>query len=138
MLINRLNYFTAFSELSQTNIFHKKMVEISCLDKKWFSPAIKQIHRRMCREFFKNRRSPKYKKLKFKFKKMKRKSIKEFYSTFVSDLKICNPGKWYAMAKKIGAVDQMTNGDIQVECLSCFNNKQCADKIAEHFASISN
>ena len=42
------------------------------------------------------------------------------------------------MAKKIGAVDQMTNGDIKVECLSQFTNKECADKIAEHFATISN
>ena len=69
---------------------------------------------------------------------MKRKSIKDFYSTFVSDLKVSNPGKWFTMAKKIGAVDLMTNGDIQVECLSNLTNKQCADKIAEHFSSISN
>ena len=69
---------------------------------------------------------------------MKRKSIKQFYSNFVSDLKISNPGKWYAMIKKIGGVDQMTNGEIQVECLSNYTNKECADKIAEHFASISN
>ena len=42
------------------------------------------------------------------------------------------------MAKRIGAVDQMSNGEIKVESLSDFNNKLCAEKIAKHFATISN
>ena len=42
------------------------------------------------------------------------------------------------MAKKIGAVDQMTGGDTQVESLFNYNNSECAQKIAQHFAAISN
>ena len=41
------------------------------------------------------------------------------------------------MAKRIGAVDQMHNGDVRVESLSNLTNKQSAQIIAEHFASIS-
>jgi hypothetical protein len=41
------------------------------------------------------------------------------------------------MVKKIGAVDKMSGGDIQVESLSNFDNAECANKIAEHFASVS-
>ena len=62
----------------------------------------------MQREFFRKRKSPKWKKLKAKFKKEKRKSIKQFYSEFVTDLKKSNPGKWFTMAKRIGALDQMS------------------------------
>ena len=69
---------------------------------------------------------------------MKRKAVKTFYSEFVSELKVSDPGKWYAMAKKIGAVDQMNEGEIKVESLSALSNLQCAEKIAEHFAAISN
>lgn len=69
---------------------------------------------------------------------MKRKSIKTFFSDFVSDLKTTNPGKWYSMAKKIGAVDQMSGGEVSVESLSDLTNKECADKIAQHFSAISN
>ena len=69
---------------------------------------------------------------------MKRKAIKSFYSEFVFNLKQSDPGRWYAMAKKIGAVDQMTGGDVNVQSLSGFNNNQSAQKIAEHFAHISN
>ena len=42
------------------------------------------------------------------------------------------------MAKKIGALDKMGRGDIQVESLQSFDNKQCAEKIAQHFSAISN
>ena len=42
------------------------------------------------------------------------------------------------MAKKIGAVEQMTDGEVKVESLSLFSNAECAQKIAEHFSSISN
>ena len=42
------------------------------------------------------------------------------------------------MAKKIGAVNKMSEGGIQVESLSEYNNLECAQKIAEHFSAISN
>ena len=130
--------FHYFLRSQRDKFFPEKMVKMSNLDKKWFSPQLKQIHMAMQREFYKHPRSEKYKRLKSKFKRLKRRSIKTFYSTFVSDLKTSNPGKWYTMAKKIGAIDQMSNGEIKVECLSNYNNKQCAEKIAKHFASISN
>ena len=42
------------------------------------------------------------------------------------------------LQKKIGAVDQMSGGDISVESLTGLSNLQAARRIAEHFASISN
>ena len=69
---------------------------------------------------------------------MKRKAVKSFNSVFVSDLKKTNPSKWNTMANKIGAVDQMSFGDIEVESLSDCNNQQSVQLIAEHFAAISN
>ena len=93
------------------------------------SPSLKQLHRKMQRELHINRKSNKYKKLKSKFKKMKRKAVKTFYSDFVNELKCSDPAKWYAMAKKIGAVDQMNEGEVKVECLSNLNNVQSAQKI---------
>ena len=102
------------------------------------SPSLKQLHRQMQREFFRHRKSDKYKKLKSKFKKMKRRAVKSFYSDFVLELKHSDPGKWYAMAKKIGAVDKMATGAIKVESLANLDNFECARKIAEHYAKVSN
>ena len=69
------------------------------------SPELKQLHRAKQREYYKHRKSKKYKKLQAKFKKLKRKTLKNFYSNFVSDLKMSDPGKWYSMAKQIGGID---------------------------------
>ena len=102
------------------------------------SPQLKQLHRAMQREFFKNRKSEKHGKLKAKFKKLKKKSIRSFYSDFVYNLKSTDPAKWYTMAKKIGAVSNCDGGDVKVESLSNLSNKESANKIAEHFAAISN
>ena len=102
--------------------FPEKTTKLSNLDRKWFSPELKQLHRKMQREFYHHRKSSKYKKLKSKFKKMKRKAVTIFYSVFVSDLKKTNPSKWHTMTKKIGAVDQMSFGDIEVESLSDCKN----------------
>ena len=133
----------------QANIFHnflrnkldlyfpEKEVKISSLDKKWFSPPLKILHRQMQRAFQQNRMGAKFRKLKVKFKKAKRRAIQNFYEKFVTDLKSTNPGKWYRMAKKIGAVDQMDESEIKVESLSGLTNIQAAQKIAEHFAAIS-
>ena len=104
--------------------FPEKSTNITNLDRKWMSPPLKQLHRRMSREFYLHRKSNKYKKMKSKFKKMKRKSIKSFYSEFVHELKLSDPGKWYAMAKRIGSVDQMNGGETKVESLSSLNNLQ--------------
>ena len=64
--------------------------------------------------------------------------MRSLYSSFVYDLKITDPGKWYAMAKKIGAVNDINGSDIKVESLSHLSNKECADVIAQHFSSVSN
>ena len=69
---------------------------------------------------------------------MKRAAIKAFYAEFVTELKSTNPSKWYSMAKKIGAIDQMSQGDVKVESLVNLDNLQAAKKIAEHFSAVSN
>ena len=130
-----------FHQFLRSNLdkhFPEKTVKISSLDKKWMTPTLKQLHRKMSREYYHKRKSAKFKKLKAKFKKIKRRTIKTFYSDFVSELKQTDPAKWYSMAKKIGAVDQMNGGEVMVESLSSLNNLQAAQKIAEHFAAISN
>ena len=81
--------------------FPVKTVKVSTLDKKWMNPNLKALHRQVQREFFKNRKREKWKKLKSKFKRSKRKAVKSFYSNFISDLKQTDPRKWYMMEKQI-------------------------------------
>ena len=94
--------------------------------------------RKRQRAFVRNRKSEKWRKLNRKFRKLKRKKIRSFYFKFVTELKKTNPGKWYKMAKQIGAVDQMNGGDLSVESLKGLTNEECAQSIAQYFASVSN
>ena len=115
----------------------EKTVMVSCLDKKWMSPALKNLLRKTKREFYKNRTSPKWRKLKKKFKKLKKKTVRNFYSNFVTELKTSNPAKWYSMAKRLGAEQSNSDGELKVECLQGIDNQKSAELVAEHFSKIS-
>ena len=95
--------------------FPVKTTTISSLDKKWMSPELKQMQRRIQREFFKRRKNKKWKKMKKKFKILRRKTIQKLYKNFVEDLKQTDPPKWYGMAKRIGAGKNMEHGDLIVD-----------------------
>ena len=117
--------------------FPEKTVMVSYLDKKWMTPQLKNLNRKIKREFYKNRKSPKWKKLKKKFKTLKRRTVQIFYSNFVSELKVGNPAKWYSMAKRLGAEQNNNGGELAVECLKGLNNHQAAEEVAEHFSKVS-
>ena len=101
------------------------------------TPQLKNLNRKLKRDFFLNRKSPKWKKLKKKFKKLKRRTVQSFYSNFVSELKVSHPSKCYSMAKRLGAEKSSSDGELKVECLKDLDNHQAAEQIAEYFSKIS-
>ena len=125
-LIQKLNHF-----------FPQKTMKISTLDKHYMTPELKQLQRKTQREFYKCRKSTKWRKLKKKFKKLKKTTARKFYDKFVNDLKLTNPSKWYEMAKKIGAVNNSNDKELKVESLTGLGDAECAERIAQHFASVS-
>ena len=132
---------TIFHDFLRSNLEHlfpEKSVKMSSLDQRWMSPELKNILRKMQREYFHNRKSQKYKKLKAKFKKLKRTSIKKFYNDFLTELKTASPGKWYQMARKLGTGSLTNDGEVMVESLTGLNNLDAAQKIGEHFSKILN
>jgi hypothetical protein len=89
-------------------------VIVSDLDKIWMTPYLKTLNRKIKREFHKNRKSNKLKRLKKKFKTLKRRTVKNFYSNFVSEMKVSNPAKWYSMAKRLGAEQHNNEGELSL------------------------
>ena len=117
--------------------FPERKVLVSYMDKKWITPQLKNLNRKIKREFYKNRKSNKWKKLKGKFKYLKRRRIKDFYTEFVKELKASDPAKWYTMAKRLGAEAYQNNGELKVECLKGLDDDQASEEIAHHFSKIS-
>ena len=93
--------------------------------------------RKIKREFYKKRKSQKWRKRKKKFKILKRKTVQNLYSNFVSELKKSNPAKWYSIAKRLGAEESHSDGVLVVECLKGLDDQDAAERVAEFFSQIS-
>ena len=85
--------FHTFLKTNLDKYLPEKVTQMSNIDRKWMSPQLKQLHRAMQREFYNQRRSKKYIKMRAKFRKLKRKSVKSYFASFVIDLKLTDPAK---------------------------------------------
>ena len=91
----------------------------------------------MQKEYFRNRKSARWRLLKRRFKSSKRKASKEFYSNFVNELKSTNPGQYHKTAKKLGGIADINEGNLVIECLEHLTPKEQVAKVAESFAAVS-
>ena len=81
-----------------------KSVNMTSLDKQWFTPTLKIMYNEMQKEYFQNRKSARWRLLKRRFKSSKIKASKEFHSNFVNELKSTNPGQYRRTAKMLGGI----------------------------------
>ena len=88
----RLSFTNIFNTCS-TNISQKKTVTMTNLDKYWMTPELKQLLRQAQRTRVAEGRSPKFKKLWSKFRKLKRAKISSFRNKMVKELKEGDSGQ---------------------------------------------
>ena len=81
-------------------IFPKKCLKISNDDQPWFSDKLKSLDRCRKREFYKNKKSDKWKKLNLDFFNLVEKSKNNYRQNIVEDLKRSNPSQWYSKFKQ--------------------------------------
>ena len=117
--------------------FPEKVVNLSILDKKFMTPKLKLLHRQMQRELYKKGKTEKFKKLRRKFKKAKRTSTTQYFDKFIHNLKSSNTRKWFQQIKSFGGISSENTGKLQIESLKGLNDQECAEKVAQHFASVS-
>ena len=117
--------------------FPEKEVKKSPFDKKWFTPSIKDLHRKKQREFFKNGRSQKFLFLQNKFRHMKRDNIKNYYTNLTAKLKKTNPRNYFQVIKMLSGTQNASGSEWDIEELSELTASAAADKIADHFSAIS-
>ena len=100
------------------------------------NPFLKKINRQMKREYWKNRRSLKYLSLRKTFSSLNKNRISTYYSKIFDEVRNTNPAYWYSLAKKIRLKNDL-NEQITIECLEGLPVNSVPDRIAEHFAGIS-
>ena len=71
-----------------------------------------------------------------KFRRLKRKAVRNFYTNATNNLKKSDPRKFYGIVKKIGCLKNCEMSEI--EELKELSNFEAAEKIANFFAKVSN
>ena len=117
--------------------FPEKSLKMSNFDKKWFTPELRKLHRCKQREFFMHRYSDKFKKMNKKFKKLKRRNIKNHYLNLNEKLKKSNPRKFFGVMREICNPNFQVNDDCEIQGLKDKSSQEAAELIAEHFAKVS-
>ena len=123
-------------------IFPQKTVKINpTLDKPFFTAELKKLDRQVKREYRKNFRSDKYRRLKNNYDRKYKKAAEEYLEKHVRSLKEDELGKAYQSLKKLGAQpgDSSDEGSFTLisHLESNLTTEESGEKIAEHFAKIS-
>ena len=83
--------------------FPEKTVKVSSFDNDWMHPELKSLHIEMTKEFFNNRRSERWKKLKLKFWKGKGRAIRGLHcEAFADKISRGSKANFYKEVRKVG------------------------------------
>ena len=108
------------------------------MDQVWITPEIKDISRRKRREFYKHRKSSKWKILNKQFEEKCENAKHSYYNNIVSDLKNSNPGQWYSKLKRMTSYDQIKSEEVNVESICHLSDIEQVELIADNFCKVSN
>ena len=118
--------------------FPAKVIKVCSEDKPWITAEVKNLNRKMKREFTKNKKSKKWVRLKEAYEAKCQIAKERYYSNIVEDLKLSNPSKWYSKVKHMAGKGQDKEDQILVDELIGYSNKEQAELIASHYTEISN
>ena len=117
--------------------FPEKNVKISSLDKEWMNSNLKAQYTDMTKEYFKNGRTDRWKRLYVKFRKEKRRTIKELHNEdFAKKLIQGSQRNFYKQVKKVGGL-KLPSGRLNIASLEGKTDQECAQAIGESYAAIS-
>ena len=89
------------------------------------------------REFHKRRTSSKWKTLNYEYQVELSNAKNKYYGDKIKQLRKSKPSKWYNEWKKLTSYNQLESGEIVVEDITDFSNKEQAEMIANKFAEVS-
>ena len=120
----------------------EQKVKVGSQDKAWINSDLKKIHRLKSREYNRNGKSEKYVKLAKEFKTKYKIEAAKYMEKNVAALMDTNPGQAYKVLKRMGAqpgdCQDSNSFSLPSHTENNLTNQECAERMAEHFAAISN
>ena len=95
--------------------FPEKTRIISSDDQPFYTKKLEKLKRRKCREFHKNRKSDKWKKMNNEYEIELSEAKKNFYRKKIQNLIKSKPAKWFQELKKLTSTDQIRSEEIVIE-----------------------
>ena len=121
------------------NCFPLKTFKVCDDDQPWMSKSLKKLDRLRKREFYKHKKSEKWLRLNKQFHEKCKVEKEKYYENIVSDLKESNISQWYSKVKRMaGQLSPSVSPDSCIDELTGLSDQSQAEKIADHYASISN
>ena len=117
--------------------FPTKSFKVCEEDRPWISPELKALHRRVKREYFKNKKSEKWSRLNQEYREKCSLEKEKYYQNMVADLKTSNPSKWYSKVKRMCGQSERSQ-IITVDELIGLSDQEQSERIATHYSQISN
>ena len=122
------------------DIFPEKIVKIYHQDKEWMNSELRILRRQKSREYYKHKKSEKFRDLELKYQKIKFQNTLRYIQNEIESLKSLNIKDFFRKIKKIGA----KTGEAVNETFTLSNHVEdklsrieAAERIAKHFSSIS-
>ena len=109
-------------------------------DKPFITAELKSIHRKKNREYLKRGKTPKYVTLRKQFDKLYKDEASKYLEGTLNELRNSYPGQASSILKRLGAPpnEQETNNfSLPTHSAENLSSEQSAERIASHFASIS-
>ena len=117
--------------------FPEKIVRMSSFDKGWMHPDVKSIYLEMTKEYFRHRKSDKWRKLYVKFRKAKRRAIRGMhFEEFADQIIKGTKSNFYRQVKKVGGL-KPKHVKMNIASLEGKSDMECAEAIGEQYAAIS-
>ena len=111
----------------------KKTIKISCDDPPWMHARLKILIRKRNREFEKNRKSEKWRKLMLTCKK----ACKKAKESLINSLKVSDPKTWMKKIKDMGKANHELSDDNWQFVDEQKDNQTLTDELADYFANIN-
>ena len=111
----------------------EKTIKISCDDPPWMHARLKILIRKRNREFEKNRKSEKWRKLMLTCKK----ACKKAKESLINSLKVSDPKSWMKKIKDMGKANHELSDDNWQFVDEQKDNQTLTDELADYFANIN-
>ena len=115
-------------------------MRVSYQDKPFINKELKTLNRHKQRVYVKEGKSQKYWNIKKEFDKKFKAAAERYIKSKVEDLKEAQPGRAYNILKTLGNQPGSTedlNFSLPAHREQNLSDEECANRIAEHFATIS-